>query len=411
MNIKDFTENSKVLAILNDLKNDNIKNKTFSDIIDNNNNQYVDLVMEGGGVLGIALVGYIYVLEQMNIRFLQLGGSSAGAINTLVMAAAGKIDEPKAEWIADVLANKNLADFVDGDDDVKDLIDSLLNGSKKFKSIWKAAQVIDNITEDLGLNPGNNFHQWLTTVINSKGIKTLADLDKLRSEMPVGLKNRITNKPCDIDAFKRIAIVAADVTTETKTIFPEMCSLYWKTPETVNPADFVRASMSVPFFFTPFKIKDIPKGPERWKKWNDTTGYAGDIPSEISFVDGGIMSNFPINLFHDYKNAPSAPTFGAKLGYDRNEPNDISGIGKLTGAIFNSARHVHDYDFILRNPDYKKLVCYISTGNHNWLNFNLKDADKVDLFNRGAEAAAAFLRTFDWAAYKELRNKININKI
>lgn len=33
-------------------------NRPFSDIIDDEGNQYVDLVMEGGGMLGIALVGY-----------------------------------------------------------------------------------------------------------------------------------------------------------------------------------------------------------------------------------------------------------------------------------------------------------------------------------------------------------------
>ena len=33
--------------------------------MDKSGNYYVDLVQEGGGVLGIALVGYTYILEQM----------------------------------------------------------------------------------------------------------------------------------------------------------------------------------------------------------------------------------------------------------------------------------------------------------------------------------------------------------
>ena len=37
--------------------------------------------MEGGGVLGIALTGYTYILEQAGIRFLGVGGTSAGSIN------------------------------------------------------------------------------------------------------------------------------------------------------------------------------------------------------------------------------------------------------------------------------------------------------------------------------------------
>ena len=38
--------------------------QNYSDIVDEFGNQYVDLVQEGGGVLGIALLGYTYVLEE-----------------------------------------------------------------------------------------------------------------------------------------------------------------------------------------------------------------------------------------------------------------------------------------------------------------------------------------------------------
>lgn len=56
--------------------------KVVSDIVsaDDEPIQYVDLVQKGGGVLGVALVGYVYVLEQAGIRFLKLAGTSAGAI-------------------------------------------------------------------------------------------------------------------------------------------------------------------------------------------------------------------------------------------------------------------------------------------------------------------------------------------
>ena len=95
MDKRKFTENGEVLAILRDLRRE-INGKKFSDIIDLNNNQYVDLVQEGGGVLGIALVGYVYVLEKMGIRFLSLAGTSAGSINTMLMAAAGTCDIEKS---------------------------------------------------------------------------------------------------------------------------------------------------------------------------------------------------------------------------------------------------------------------------------------------------------------------------
>src|SRR4051812_9638876 len=104
------------------------------------------------------------------------------------------------------------------------------------------------------------------------------------------------------------------------------------------------------------------------------------------------MSNFPIDLFHDYHKVPSAPTFGARIGLSRNKPVGTTKLSQFLLAIFNSARHVHDYDFIVRNPDYRNLVGVIDTGEHNWLDFGLSDAAKLDLFARRAPAAATFLR-------------------
>jgi NTE family protein len=150
-------------------------------------------------------------------------------------------------------------------------------------------------------------------------------------------------------------------------------------------------------------VNDIPQDDGQWEKWRELTGYQGNIPSEVLFIDGGIMSNFPIDLFHKYHSVPSAPTFGAKLNFDRSSFNKNEKFFSLIGAIFDSSRHVHDYDFIYRNPEYKHLVCHIDTGPHNWLNFGITDEDKLDLFRRGAEAARNFLIGFDWEKYKQLR--------
>ncbi len=85
----DFLQQSSVDAIIDklraDLKKDN-KQLVVSDVTDAQGNQYVDLVQEGGGVLGIALVGYTYVLEKMGIRFFSMAGTSAGSINAMLLA-------------------------------------------------------------------------------------------------------------------------------------------------------------------------------------------------------------------------------------------------------------------------------------------------------------------------------------
>src|SRR5688572_7336771 len=118
-----FTHEAQVLNLVADLKESHEK-KEYSDIIDDEGHQYVDLVMEGGGVLGIALVGYTYVLEEVGIRFLRIGGTSAGAINAALLASLGKPEQAKSEEILSHLASVDMGSFVDGDSDAKDFIQS-----------------------------------------------------------------------------------------------------------------------------------------------------------------------------------------------------------------------------------------------------------------------------------------------
>ena len=207
------------------------------------------------------------------------------------------------------------------------------------------------------------------------------------------------------EAGSDLALIAADITTETKVVFPKMADVYFKDPEKVNPAKFVRASMSIPGFFYPYRVKAVPQGADAIKNWAAMAGYTGRIPREVLFVDGGIMSNFPINIFHS-KGVPVAPTFGVKLGTERTEPHKIEKPIQLLGAIFDSARHCSDFDFILRNPDYRRLVTIIDTGSHNWLNFFMDVEEKVDLFSKGVNAAWNFLKGFDWEGYKKIRGNL-----
>ena len=103
-----------------------------SDIRDELGRQYVDLVQEGGGVHGIALAGYTYVLEKMNIGFMKMAGTSAGSINTLLLnavrteeearllrengieSASTTYYETRSEKVLEYLCAKDLRDMVDG---------------------------------------------------------------------------------------------------------------------------------------------------------------------------------------------------------------------------------------------------------------------------------------------------------
>lgn len=428
MEVAKFTD--EVFHIVEDLKKDlqdeNGKMKEFSDIVDDKGLQYVDLVMEGGGVLGISLVGFTYVLEEAGLRFLQIGGASAGAINALLLAAMGTPAEAKSIDILKELADVDMQEFVDGDSDAKDFVDSALrHGHNSFAHTegiihsyvdglfqrggklivyTKALQVWDNIRDNLGLNRGAVFQDWIESILRSRKITTTRDLLDRLDILPVGLKHRDPEQ--QLDTKPAVALIAADVSTQTKAIFPKMAQLYWKNHERVNPSNYVRASMSIPFFFEPYRVNNIPKGEVPMGCWAKLADYKETLPASCVFIDGGIMSNFPINLFHRPDRVPSAPTFGVKLGHDQRRTETITQPFKLVSVIFNSARFHLDSDFIARNPDYRKLTSCIDTGDHNWLNFKLSDEDKIDLFKKGAVEAAKFLRGFDWVKYKKIREGI-----
>lgn len=400
-----FTSHPTVEAAVRDAQAAT-EGKHLSDIVDDHGFQYVDFVMEGGGVLGIALTGYTYVLEQAGIRFLGIGGTSAGSINALMIAALGPPEEAKSERLLHILAGMPMASFIDGDQDARDFSQAALGKVGMMKLLLKAMQVVDNLSDDLGLNPGTAFYDWLTAQLLNVGVRTNADLAKRLQTVPAGLHlrpDRTDRQLTEADTIGRLIMVAADITTETKVEFPRMAELYWAKPDEVNPAYFARASMSIPLFFHPFRVNNCSQDRAKWK---DVASYDGVPPDTVMFMDGGIMSNFPINLFHQPYHVPASPTFGAKIGTDRAQPAVIDKPSQLLGAVFDAARHTLDFDFISRNPDYKHLVAMIDTGDHNWLNFSMEDADKIDLFARGAAAAAEFLQTFNWTKYKSIRKGI-----
>lgn len=402
--MSNFTDNETIKSILERIP----KNKRYSDVEDGQGHQYVDLVQEGGGTLGIALVGYTYVMEKAGIRFYSLAGTSAGAINTMLMAGLGKIHEPKSEKILEILGKKDLFDFVDGDTVVKKVINKIIKKEKGmiWSFIFHGLKILKILKHKLGLNPGIDFENWVTNLLNENSIKTLDDLINLREQLPEGLKNIVSGETIS-NAEAKVAIITSDITTHTKTEFPRMAELYWANPNTISPAKLVRSSMSIPFFFEPFTVKNIPNaGTKNDTKWDEFAGYNGPVPAEVKFVDGGMLSNFPINVFHRKDGGvPTRPTFGARLSTFREDFSNTSSILGMSGAMISTMRQIYDYDFLLKNPDYNKLICSIDAdGQFNWLDFNMSEEDRIRLFNLGALKAVEFLECFDWEAYKVIRS-------
>jgi NTE family protein len=475
LSVSDFTNHPRVLACIRELKErDQAEPLIVSDILDEYGHQYVDLVQKGGGVLGIALVGYTYVLEQMGIRFMRLAGTSAGAINTSLMTVIGKKEDAKSEAIVTALCALNFFDLVDGHRAARWVIKRfvsepdffahlkkwavtglvilalLLAGDFIFlglqhKSTWAtyAGRVFFIITglyhlgmglgvvyitslvkrlknSGFGINPGDFFYDWIKQQLASNGVTSVATLNQKAGAPIPGLKLRpgVENERGVDGLVGDVTFITSELVTKNKFQLPGMCNLFRATKDEVDamqPAGFVRASMAIPVFFESYFIKDIPcEDPAIRQLWMDILDEP-DPPSTVRFVDGGILSNFPVNLFFnkDIK-VPRLPTFGIDL--DDSTPDDATkhaeswSLGGYIGRMFNTIRFYYDKDFLLKNKVLELGIGKVPLSEYNWLNFFLKNEEKVAMFVTGAEAARDFLLKFDWEGYKgerkELREKL-----
>jgi NTE family protein len=473
----DFIDNNpRVKACINRLENsDKIgpggKKLVVSDLIDDQGHQYVNLVQKGGGVLGVALVGYTHILEQMNIRFLRLAGTSAGAINTGLMTVIGKKTDCKSAQIADVMGKLDFFNLVDGHPVAQWLIKKLVtqgNFLQKVENIiawtkkllfglifldilffgwqhkWFTASLLAKFffvltgfsfliiavvvfyiqmlltrlkDSGFGINPGDYFYDWLKMHLCKNGVKTVADLNDKASggkDFP-DLTLRSPRTEGTKDLVGDVTFIASELVSQNKIQFPLMSDLFREsTNMDLEPAGFIRASMSIPIFFESYFINDIPiQSAQIRAAWLDRFNQNAP-PSMVRFVDGGILSNFPIDIFYNQNIAiPRLPSFGINL--DDTKPNEKeqnpqswSLLGYF-GRIFNTIRNYYDKDFQIKNRVLSKGVGTIKLSQFNWLNFSLSSDDKIEMFSLGAEAATDFLLNFDWDSYKTQRKQMQID--
>ncbi|MBA1145475.1 patatin-like phospholipase family protein [Ectothiorhodospiraceae bacterium WFHF3C12] len=411
MDYETLLQDPQIQALRDELHALRGSGRVFSDVVDGEGNQYVDLVMEGGGTLGLALVGYIWALEEAGIRFLGIGGTSAGSIGAMLLAGLDVPQARKSPALMEALSSVDFIEFVDGGYSARKLADAISDGRRLPALFWgslQAVRVIFGKWRRWGLNPGDSFEQWLEGTLRQSGIDDLGALEQRHATRPdgLGLRGEADNAAGGPRTWK-LAVIAADVATQSKVVFPAMGPLYFDV-DRIHPARFVRASMAIPIFFRALR-PDIPREAgyrERWKALMGLDiGERDELPEYAVFVDGGVLSNFPIAEFHVRQGIPQRPTFGVKLG-SSHQFERIEGVFELLTGIFNSARRILDKDFLRRNPDYDMLVAEVDTKGYNWLRFSMDEEEQLGLIKLGASAARDFLKSFDWAAYKRVRQSM-----
>ncbi|WP_129663953.1 patatin-like phospholipase family protein [Phytoactinopolyspora endophytica] len=304
-----------------------------------------DLVLEGGGVKGIALVGAVKVLEERGYRFHRVAGTSAGAIVGALVAA-----NVSADRLHEVMRELDYRRFKDG---------NLLS------RLGLLGRLVSIVTTS-GIYRGEYLRDWLRELLAEHDVRTFADL---RGDDPD------TSLPPEEDY--RLVVMASDISQGVLRSLPWEYNEYGRKADDVDVVDAIRASMSIPYFFRAAKLHHQQA---RAKSW---------------LVDGGMLSNFPVAVFDRRDDqTPRWPTFGIKLSdrpdVAREQLHDVNGVISMTKAMIGTMTGFYDRIY-LDDPAVLARTIFIDTLDVKATDFDLDRATQQQLYDNGRQAAEAFL--------------------
>jgi len=266
---------------------------------------YRNLVMEGGGVRGIAYGGALTELQKQGVLpgIKRVGGTSAGAIQAMLLAVGYTPEE-----ITQITYQTDIKQFADG----------------RYIFIGGFSRMI----HQFGWYRGEKFSKWL-----GKRIKQKTE----NADLTFAQLHALTTQP----GFRDLYVTGTDLSKQ------EAVVLSYENYQNMKVRDAVRISMSIPLYFQAVGIDSIGNLVKLKKK---------NKPASI-MVDGGIVANFPIHIFdlERYFSKPLAnkdsiifnpETLGLRLdrteqiAYDKKQeiglaPYNILGFNDYIGAFYN----------------------------------------------------------------------------
>jgi NTE family protein len=320
-----------------------------------------DLVMEGGGVKGIGLAGAVITLNDAGYVFPRVGGTSAGAIVAALVAAYQTRGVPLAQLHTDM----NELHY-----------DKFMDRSFLGRHLGPFGLASDLVLSQ-GLYGTGYLDKWLHSKLDPLGIRTFGDLkitDDPESSLPPQQRYRLVvhtsdltrqclvRLPWDIPAYTLPEGQQATQEQEIAAIdaFPVV--------------DAVRASMSIPLFFQPFRQK-TPQGKCTW-------------------VDGGMLQNFPITVFDrsDGKK-PRWPTFGVKLSSQPPaKAPDKEVFGDIHELVAIARTALGEWNrYALDGNGVASRTVWVDTMRVQATDFHISPATQQKLYDNGRTAAQTFL--------------------
>ena len=373
-----------------------------------------DMVFEGGGAKGMAFVGALQELEVRGHTPARLLGASAGAIMATFLAAGydsremaeamaeteegqpvflGFLEAPSRPTpeevqnsaIRKLLRDVNLKIIPDIlEDKIDDAIANLIATSSRTNRIF-------SFIDKGGFYEANRFLRWLREKLNC-GIYPFE-----RGSFGKGRERNFGEM--NLAQFQEatgadLSLIASDTTDASILILNSRtapdCPLAWA----------VRMSMSFPLLW-----QEVVWQPE----WGN---YRGKDISGHTVVDGGMLSNFPIELFISNqrhvinvmgeKATDQLHVLGLLIDEsievpgEIQEPKTMDGFefGKLHSVqrvmkLINTMTQAHDKKVI---DEYERLVIRLPAKGYGTIEFGMNEKRRDALINAGRNAAQTFFR-------------------
>jgi NTE family protein len=304
----------------------------------------VDLVCEGGGVRGIGLVGAVDALAAAGYRFPRVAGTSAGAIVASLIAALQAAGEPLTR-LAEIMRTI----------DYRKLLDRNLIGHVPLIGGGLSLMVSD------GVYRGAYLEQLLAGLLGDLGVRTFGDL-------------RTGEEP---EQFAWSLVVAAsDLSRRQLVRIPWDLDSYGIDPDDFSVARAVHASSAIPYIFEPVRV------------------------SGATWVDGGLLSNFPVELFDRPDGQSRWPTFGIRLSARPGIPptHPVHGPVSLGIAAIETLVSNQDNAYI-DDPCTVRRTIFVPADEVSPIDFDITAAQREALYQRGLRAGQQFLQTWNYADY------------
>lgn len=326
-----------------------------------------NLVFEGGGILGIAYLGVLNYLSQagilQNVR--RVAGTSAGAVTACLTSF--NLPFGDIQRMVDTLDFRKIPgkEKPPGLENLPDIV------KKEVEKYFGDIDCLYRLFTKYGWYSSQYFYDWLKKQIadqfdsSKKGPPyTFADFRN-----PYLHKN---NRP-----FRDLYIIGTDISHKASRVFS------YETTPSMEVAEAVRISISIPLFFEAITIENQEFNPYH-------------LPSVFS--DGGVMRNYPINLFDqaNYRDkvmyGVNAQTLGARFN-SQVHYSKIHNLIDFVKNLFLSYLSIQQ-DVYNNSPEDRARSIQINTKEISPVNFNITPHDETYhfLYQEGYHAAYRYFQ-------------------